>query len=730
MVKEDGYIKPFIESVFYSYTQIFFSKNLIFGILLLITTFFDINVGISGLLAVLFTNAIALILGFDKRYIIDGSYGFNSLLVGLGLGLYYQFSFPFLILLLIASLLTFIITIVISGILSKYRLPYLSIPFLFGLWTIFLAARNFEAVGISQKGVYIINEMYAKGGFWLVDVYQWINQVGVPEVIMIYLKSLGAILFQFNILSGIMMAIGLLFYSRIAFSLSFISFASAYYFYQFIGADIDTLSYSYIGFNFILSGIAVGGFFIVPSKKSYLWSIILIPVLVVLTASLTNLFSLFQLAIYSLPFNIVVLTSLYVLKLRTYPKDLEETSLQLYSPEKNLYERSSNAKRYKNYKEVEIGLPVFGEWFISQGRNGAYTHKEEWKDAWDFVIVDTSLQQFKDNGDFKDNYYCFSQPVVAPADGTVEVIIDGVEDNTIGDSNLYQNWGNSVVIKHGYKIYSQLSHLKNGSLKVKKGDTVKKGDVIGQCGNSGRSPYPHLHFQIQKTPFIGSKTLEYPLSSFLTKEKEKLNFHFFDYPKEEKKIKSIDTNKLLTKAFRFIPGRIIKFKVNDGKNEEEVTWEVQSDIYNHSFLYCQQSGSRAFFINDGSLFYFTFFEGNRNSLLYYFFLAAYKIVQGFYHDLEIKDHYPLYLLDNSFERYLHDFVAPFYQFMQSKFHMQYKEIDDELISGKIVIHSKAQVESFGKLKKEMHFEIVIEEDRICAFKVQNKQNKIDAFCIK
>jgi len=730
MTFDKSYIRSFTKSVLYSYTQIFFSKNLVFGLLLLITTFFDINVGISGLLAVLFTNLVAFILGFDRYYIKDGSYAFNSLLVGLGLGLYYQFSFPFFILLLIASLLTFFITVGLSGILAKYRLPFLSIPFLFGLWAIFLAARNFNAVGISENGVFVLNELYARGGSWLVDAYQWVNQIGVPEVIMIYLKSLGAILFQFNILSGILMAIGLLYYSRIAFSLSFISFASAYYFYQFIGADIDSLSYSYIGFNFILTGIAVGGFFMVPSRSSYLWSIILVPVLVVLTASLTNLFSLFQLAIYSLPFNIVVITFLYVLKLRTYPKEPEETTLQLYSPEKNLYERSSNALRYKNYKEVEIGLPVFGEWFISQGHDGPITHKEEWKNAWDFVKVDHELQQFKDSGDYKEDYYCFGQPVIAPADGTIEVVSDGVEDNKIGDSNLHQNWGNSVVINHGYQLFSQMSHLKNGSVQVQKGDSVKKGDVIGLCGNTGRSPYPHLHFQLQKTPSIGSKTLEYPLNSFLVKEKGEWKFHFFDFPEEGKIIKSIDTNKLLKEAFKLIPGKVLVYEVNDGKNKEEVTWEVQSDIFNRSYIYCQKSESRAYFVNDGSLFYFTFFEGSKKSLLYYFFLAAYKIVLGYYQHLEIRDHYPLYLLDNSITRYIHDFIAPFYQFIRGEFYMQYKDIDDEVFSNRVVIQSRAQLKSFGKIKREMFFELVIEEDRICAFKIINGQRKIEATCIK
>ena len=135
-------------------------------------------------------------MGFDKSIIEEGGYGFNVLLVGLGLGLYYQFNLPFVVILVIGSIATLFITIALSGFLYKYNLPYLSLPFVFGIWSMLLASRSFEAIGLNEKGIFLLNELYAKGDTWLISLYQWFDQTVVPEPILIYLKSLGAILFQ------------------------------------------------------------------------------------------------------------------------------------------------------------------------------------------------------------------------------------------------------------------------------------------------------------------------------------------------------------------------------------------------------------------------------------------------------------------------------------------------------------------------------------------------------
>lgn len=81
---------------------------------------------------------------------------------------------------------------------------------------------------------------------------------------------------------------------------------------------------------------------------------------------------------------------------------------------------------------------------------------------------------------------CF-QPIYAAEDGTVIIVKDGDKSNV--------SWGNYVKIDHGNKIYTLYAHLREGA-QVKKGQKVKKGDLIGYMGNTGHSFGNHLHFEI------------------------------------------------------------------------------------------------------------------------------------------------------------------------------------------------------------------------------------------
>jgi murein DD-endopeptidase MepM/ murein hydrolase activator NlpD len=92
--------------------------------------------------------------------------------------------------------------------------------------------------------------------------------------------------------------------------------------------------------------------------------------------------------------------------------------------------------------------------------------------------------------------------VLAPANGMVTDVINGVRDNKPGSMNPYSAMGNTVVIEHRKDEVSVLSHFKLGSIAVKVGDKVKKRQVIGLCGNSGNSSEPHLHYHLQNNPVI------------------------------------------------------------------------------------------------------------------------------------------------------------------------------------------------------------------------------------
>lgn len=720
----------FSRGIFNSYSQVFFARNRAFAIFLLVVTFFDPVMGFCGLSSIIISNIFALLLGFSKEAIQSGDYGFNSLLVGLGLGFYYAPTFELSILIVVGALISFLFTVGVSGVLYKYGLPFLSIPFLLALWALMLSSRNFTNLIISERGVYTLNELYATGSGFLVNIYQLVKQAYFPELIRIYFNSLGAILFQYNILSGILIAVGLMIYSRIAFLFSFFSFTAAYYFYKILGADITTLSYHYIGFNFILSGIALGGYFLVPSKSSMFWTILLVPMLMILTSSLGSLFVTYQLNIYSLPFNIVVITFLYVLKLRKNQLGPKEVLVQHHSPEHNLYHNLSGQGRFKEYRQVALSIPVFGNWFINQAHNGEHTHRGEWKDAWDFVIVDENKSQFKNEGKYHEDYYCFGKPVVSPGDGEVVQVIDDVDDNLIGDSNLNQNWGNSIVIKHGYQIYTQLSHLKKRSIKVKKADVVKAGEVIAACGNSGRSPEPHLHFQIQATPYVGSKTLKYPVSNYAINNNGELDFEFFNYPVKNQIIKKIEHDQLLHFAYHFLPGQVLKFEVSNDKKSWIDTWEVKADYYNNSYLECLESHSKAYFNNDGTLFYFTQFEGNKRSLLYSFFLGSFRVLQYAEGNLELNDEIPLHLFLSAKRRFFHDFIAPIAPFIKAKFSLKNERQGSQI--GEESASFQSTVRLTGPLirKKNFDFSLTVRDYRIDQMVISHNNSKIQAICVK
>ena len=97
------------------------------------------------------------------------------------------------------------------------------------------------------------------------------------------------------------------------------------------------------------------------------------------------------------------------------------------------------------------------------------------------------------------------EPILAAADGEVVAARDAHRDHPAPGSGAI-DWrardirGNFVVIRHAAREYSVLAHLLRGSVSVRPGDRVCRGQVIGRCGNSGHSTEPHLHFHVQDHP--------------------------------------------------------------------------------------------------------------------------------------------------------------------------------------------------------------------------------------
>jgi len=722
--------KEVLNSVFNSYSQIFFSTSKILAGFLIVISFFDYGAGLGGMLAVVISNVLAWSLGYNKYLINNGLYGYNALLVGLGIGLFYQPSAEVYLLIAIATVVTFFITIVFQGVLGKYGLPFLSIPFLFGIWIVALSGGELSALNISERGIFTYNELYSIGGQSFVDFYDFLENNINSSFIKIYFHSLGAIFFQTHLLAGIIITIGLIIYSRITFILSVLGFTVAFLFYHVVGIEFSSLGYTFIGFNYILTAIALGGYYLVPGRVSFGWIVLLLPAVVLITTSTQQIFLLLKISAYSLPFNIIVLVFLYALKLREQrPKKLLETPVQLGKPEKNLYLYSGNLKRFPSAYPVSAALPFLGEWTVSQGHSGEYTHKGAWKHAWDFVILDRNGKQFKGSGDFHEDYYCFGKSVVAPFDGTVIEAVNHVEDNIIGDVNTKENWGNTVVIKHNDYLFAKLSHLKYHSVEVKAGDQVKKGQMLARCGNTGRSPYPHLHFQFQATPYIGSVTLDYPFGNYLLKEEKGYVLKNFDFPIKDQVVVNPAKNEMLAKALHFIPGQRIKVDVQVDSEKEKweklngtFTWQVFTDIYNTTYIQCEKDDSAAYLHNSGEMHYFTNYIGKKDTGLYWFFLALFKVPLGFLSGSNISDTIPLNMMFRGVLKFLQDFIAPVFLFLKVDYEMTMKEAGNILASGDLEMEVVITKRIFGRKTDAYLLKITITKEKIninVAFKEAN-----------
>lgn len=82
--------------------------------------------------------------------------------------------------------------------------------------------------------------------------------------------------------------------------------------------------------------------------------------------------------------------------------------------------------------------------------------------------------------------------IPAPRGTPIVAVDNGV---VVYSDNGIRGYGNMIVIAHSEDIFTVYAH--NRSNKVDKGDKVKKGQVIGLVGNTGRSTGPHLHFEIR-----------------------------------------------------------------------------------------------------------------------------------------------------------------------------------------------------------------------------------------
>lgn len=182
---------------------------------------------------------------------------------------------------------------------------------------------------------------------------------------------------------------------------------------------------------------------------------------------------------------------------------------------------------------LELGPPLrSGLWVADEGCCSEPTHHRRGlapvdgrllvpqRFAIDWAMIDSHHRAWVGNPHKLSSYFGFGQPEIAAAPGTVVSAVDGIPENQpqgpLKSLPPIQNTvGNHVIIKVAPGRFLLYGHMKTGSVRVKSGQKVREGQLLGEVGNTGNSSTPHLHFQVLTEPtFFPSDSVPFTFSHF------------------------------------------------------------------------------------------------------------------------------------------------------------------------------------------------------------------------
>jgi hypothetical protein len=180
---------------------------------------------------------------------------------------------------------------------------------------------------------------------------------------------------------------------------------------------------------------------------------------------------------------------------------------------------------------VSIGPPLRGQGYVSadsccdavrHSRAALPVNGRVWlaqRYAVDWEQLDAQGRIYAGPREKLESYTIFGKPVVAVADAVVASVTDGLPEQTPGryptDIPLDEADGNSVILDLGEQHYAVYAHMQPGTIRVRVGQRVVAGQLIGLVGNSGNSVAPHLHFQVNDQPSsLASNGLPYEIKEF------------------------------------------------------------------------------------------------------------------------------------------------------------------------------------------------------------------------
>ena len=573
---------------------VFFVRNFFIGLLVIGVSLLSPNMFFCSISAVGASLFFSVFTRLDEKSFSPASI-YNPYLTGMAVGAFYKFNLTVFLLCGASGVLTLLFNIILEKKLSSLKLPVLSLPFA-------LVSTGVSATLAFYNGLFSL-EYY---GLALPEIDYF------PLAVSAFLESVGSIIFMPNNVCGLILFIALVLISRVVTVHAVFGFFAGLMFKAALTGNLVEACNSFESFNWTLTGIAFGAFTTRAGAKSFFLSAVAVGICVFSGSVIIAAASSFNAIVYTLPFNLTVILTLAALRTGGadyFPQFIGST------PEMTMVEEMNASQRFKK-SEASILLPFTGECKVYQGFNGPWTHNSKWQHAVDFIRVNEFGKMFFGSGEQLADYYTYGMPVLSPGSGWVVSCRHDIYDNEPGKVNHADNWGNYVITRTVEGVFIEVSHLKQFALLVKTGDYVVAGQVIGECGNSGLSAFPHLHVQVQKNGWLGEETL--PFNFAVCQKGSEVVYN--SVPEEGEMIMNPPFHLY---SDNFIFGSLNSkwyLKDTDSGKYFEINVRRTQDIYGTFYLEDQEE-NKLFFSNTGGSYRSISYTGSFHSPLRFLFLC-------------------------------------------------------------------------------------------------------------
>ena len=417
------------------------------------------------------------------------------------------------------------------------------------------------------------------------------DEPALPFVVTAFLRSMGTILFLPNVWAGLAVTVAILVWSRVAMINAIAGYTGGIIIVKLLEAcGLQWLGW-FAGHNYLLAGMALGAVYFVPSWSSLALAFVAGAVAALHVAAVQHFLRGSGWEYLPLPYLLTIWSMLCCLRLREKSGSLLPSTGIFENPEAAAASLALANARFPHRHETHVLLPTAREVTVTQGFDDKLSHRGDWKHALDLEVHDASGNACPTGWDDDlSRYYTQGLEVRAPGTGEIIRVIDGVADNAPGGCNFASNWGNHLILRLDYGGIVKLAHFMKNGILVKIGQRVGAGDLLGYCGNSGRSPVPHIHLHNQATNETGAPTTPFCLTNFFTRTAEGVRWNFAGVPKVGDRIAPATVSSTVLGTLAHLAPGVATYRVSSAG---AVSYETITTTLDESGRYLFRSGKES-----------------------------------------------------------------------------------------------------------------------------------------